>query len=45
MGYVVQMKTNLLDKDWITVYSGTNSTFTVTPGNNQPSAFYRLIQP
>jgi acid phosphatase len=44
-GYVVQMKTNLTDPDWITVYAGTNSTFTVTPATNQPSAFYRLLHP
>jgi acid phosphatase len=44
-GYVVQMKANLLDPDWITVYAGTNSTFVVTPATNQPSAFYRLIHP
>jgi phospholipase C len=44
-GYVVQMKTNLTDPDWITVFAGTNSAFTITPVTNQPSAFYRLIHP
>lgn len=44
-GYVVQMTTNLVNPNWTTVYSGTNSAFTVTTDSSQPSAFYRLIHP
>jgi hypothetical protein len=44
-GYALQMKTNLTDASWTTVYAGTNTTFSITPGSGQPSAFYRLILP
>jgi acid phosphatase len=44
-GYALQMKTNLTDASWTTVYAGTNTTFNITPGSGQPSAFYRLILP